>query len=149
MAGSDVVPCIELAVHRGQKLGIYNIVGIEDDTCIIPVSPFRQAAVERPRQRMTFRLMLQVIAFKHSSAHCACYVCRVVSAVVGDDEHIEEVGGIVLLLQAANEVAYHPLLIPCADEHRKAVIRAGAASEWRRAAEHMESGERHVGPVER
>ena len=142
------MPCLRAFQALCLKSLLTVVFSIEDDTCVVPVPPLGQAAIEHPCQRVTLRLMLRVMAFKHGRTHGPGCISRPISAVVGDDEHVVQAGWIVLSLEAPNEIAYHPFLISCADEHCKAVTRAGVA--WNeRGAEHMEGDECHVGPVER
>ena len=64
-----------------------------------------------------------IVAHEHLGASLLGDLGRVVRAVVGDDKDVDELFGIVLILDAANELADDGLLVASGDHHRELVER--------------------------
>ena len=136
---------IEGGVHLAEVVHIQHVVGVEDEErLVIAVGVLLPDGLQAVIERIALPHQLVVAAGEHDGAGLAGHVGRVISAVVGDDEDVDELGGIVLHLDGVDEVGDDRLLI--ARRHHDRVAVVGARHLLRcPARQHHEHVEKLVG----
>ena len=98
-------------VHLGHIIAGYDVISIEDKVAFKRVGILVKDAVETKVHDPALTLTGKVVALIDNGARLARKLCRVVGAGVGDHEDLDKLGRIVLILDGANEVGDHSLLI--------------------------------------
>ena len=145
VGGGGLRAVIEGGVHLTEVVHIEHVVGVEDEKrLIVAVGVLLPDGLQAVIERIALPHQLVVAAGEHDGAGLAGHVGRVISAVVGDDEDVDELGGIVLHLDGVDEVGDDRLLI--ARRHHDRVAVVGARHLLRcPARQHHEHVEKLVG----
>ena len=98
-------------VHLGDVIAGDDVIGIEDKVALKRVGILVENAVEAKVHDPALALAGQVIALVNNGTGLARELRRVVGAGIGDHENLDELGRIILVLDGANEVGDHGLLI--------------------------------------
>ena len=98
-------------IHLGNVIAGDNVIGIEDKVALKRVGILVENAVEAKVHDPALALAGQVIALVNNGTGLARELRRVVGAGIGDHENLDELGRIILVLDGANEVGDHGLLI--------------------------------------
>ena len=102
---------VKSIVHLGYVITGDNVVGIEDKVALKRVGILVKDAVEAKVHDPALTLAGQVVALINDGARLARELRGVVGAGVGNDKDLDELGRIVLILDGANEVGDHGLLV--------------------------------------
>ena len=98
-------------VHLGHVIAGDNVIGIEDKVALERVRILVKNAIKTKVHDPALTLAGQVVALINDGTGLARELRGVVGAGVGNDKHLDELGRIVLILDGANEVGDHGLLV--------------------------------------
>ena len=98
-------------IHLGDVIAGDNVVGIEDKVALKRIGILVENAIETKVHDPALAFAGQVIALVNNGTGLARELCGVVGAGVGNDKDLDELGRIVLILDGANEVGDHGLLV--------------------------------------
>ena len=98
-------------IHLGDVIAGDNVIGIEDKVALKRVGILVENAIETKVHDPALAFAGQVIALVNNGTGLARELCGVVGAGVGNDKDLDELGRIVLILDGANEVGDHGLLV--------------------------------------
>ena len=97
---------VEGLVHLAEVVHVEHVVGIEDEIRLVaPVGILAADDLEAVIERITFANLFCVEALEHNRARLARHIGGVVGAVVGDDEHVDQLCRVVLHLDGVDQVA--------------------------------------------
>ena len=125
VAGDDVVPVGEGAVHLLDVVGGEDVVGVEDDVAVEAVGVILPDMLDEGLQGVALAHLLLVEPLVDGGTVAPGDVGGVVGAVVRQHEGVDQGGVIGLSLDGGEQVAQHVLLIARADQHGEAVGRGG------------------------
>ena len=98
-------------VHLGHVIAGYDVISIENKVALKRVGILVKDAVKTKVHDPALTLAGQVVALINDGARLARELRRVVGAGIGDHEDLDKLGRIILVLDGANEVGNHGLLI--------------------------------------
>ena len=98
-------------IHLGDVIAGDNVVGIEDKVALKRIGILVENAIETIVHDPALALAGQVIALVNNGTGLARELRGIVGASVGNDKDLNELGRIVLILDGANEVGDHGLLV--------------------------------------
>ena len=98
-------------IHLGDVIAGDNVVGIEDKVALKRVGILVKDAIETKIHDPALALAGQIIALVNNGTGLTRKLRGVVGAGVGNDKDFDELGRIVLILNGANEVGDHGLLV--------------------------------------
>ena len=117
---------VEGLVHLAEVVHVEDVVGVEDEVGLVAlVGVLRADDREAVVERIALAHLLGVVAREDDGARIARDLGGVVRAVVGDDKHVDELGGIVLHLDGMDEVADDRALVARGHHHGEAVVLLG------------------------
>ena len=122
VAAEGVISLGHHPVHLADVVGFQQIVGVEDEECVIIVQPFRLIdLVQQEIQGIALADVDPVEPLKDPCPVELCQGCRAVGAVV---RHHEGVDGAAVILggDGVEQMGQHRLLVPGGDENGVAVI---------------------------
>ena len=102
---------VKSVVHLGDVITGDDVIGIENKIALKGIGILVENAVETKVHDPALTLAGKVVALIDNGARLARKLCRVVGAGVGDHKDLDKLGRIVLILDGANEVGDHSLLI--------------------------------------
>ena len=98
-------------IHLGDVIAGDNIVGIEDKVAFKRVRILVENAIETKVHDPALALTGQVIALVNNGTGLARELRGVVGTGIGDHEDLDKLGRIILVLDGANKVGDHGLLV--------------------------------------
>ena len=98
-------------VHLGHVIAGDNVIGIEDKVAFKRVGILVKDAVEAKVHDPALTLTGKIIALVNNGTCLARELCGVVGAGVGNHEDLDKLGRIILVLDGANKVGDHGLLV--------------------------------------
>ena len=123
VAGGGLGAVVERGVHLAEVVHVEHVVGIEHEVGLVAaVGVLLADDLEAVVERVALPHLLVVVPGKDDGAGLAGHVGRVVSAVVGDDEHVDELLRIVLHLDGVDEVADDGALVAGRDDGGEPVV---------------------------
>ena len=123
IAGRGLRSVVEGLVHLAEVVHIQHVVGVEHEVRLVTLVGVALAnALEAVVERVALANFLVVAAGKDDGACLAGHARGVVRAVVGDDEHVDELGRIVLHLDGVDEVADDGALVASRDDCGELVV---------------------------
>ena len=108
-------------IHLGDVIAGDNVVGIEDKVALKRVGILVENAIETKVHDPALTLAGQVVALINDGACLARELRRIIGAGIGDHEDLDKLGRIILVLDGANEVGDHGLLVMRRDKEGIAV----------------------------
>ena len=108
-------------VHLGDVIAGDDVIGIEDKVTFKRIRILVKNTVETKVHDPALTLAGKVVALIDNSARLARKLCRVVGAGIGDHKDLDKLGRIILVLDGANEVGDHGLLVMRRDKEGIAV----------------------------
>ena len=121
IAGDHMKALVKGIVHLGYVITGNDIIGIENKIALKGIGILVENAVEAKVHDPALTLAGKVITLIDNGARLARELRRVVGAGVGDHENLDKLGRIVLILDGANEVGDHGLLVMRSDKEGIAV----------------------------
>jgi len=103
-------------VHLRHVIAGDDVVGIEDEVALKRVGILVENAIETKVHDPALALASEVITLVNNGTGLARELRGVVGAGVGNDKDLDELGRIVLVLDGANEVGDHGLLVMRSNE---------------------------------
>ena len=98
-------------VHLGHVIAGDNVIGIEDKVALERVGILVKNAIKTKVHDPALTLAGKIIALINDGARLARELRRVVGAGIGDHEDLDKLGRIILILDGANKVGDHGLLV--------------------------------------
>ena len=106
IASGGLRAVVEGLVHLAEVVHVEHVVGIEDEIRLVAsVGILAADDLEAVIERITFANLFGVEALEHNRARLARHIGGVVGAVVGDDEHVDQLCRVVLHLDGVDQVA--------------------------------------------
>ena len=128
VGGGCLGAAVEGGVHLAEVVHVQHVVGVEDEEgLVVLVGVLLPDGLQAVVQRVALPHLLVVVARKHDGAGLAGHLGRAVGAVVGDDEHIDELGGVVLHLDGMDEIGDDRLLVAGSHHDSVAVVARSRA----------------------
>ena len=123
IGGGGLGTRIEGGVHLAEVVHVQHVVGVEDEVgLVVLVGILLPDGLQAPVEGVALPHLLVVVARKHNGAGLAGHLGRAVGAVIGDDEHIDELGGVVLHLDGMDEIGDDCLLVARSHHDSVAVV---------------------------
>lgn len=122
-------------IHLGDVIAGDYVVGIEDKVALKRVGILVENAIETKVHDPALALAGQVIALVNNGTGLARELRRIIGAGIGDHEDLDKLGRIILVLDGANEVGDHGLLVMRRDKEGITMqfLALGGATSPRRA----------------
>ena len=119
VARDDIEAVRKRVVHLVDEMRVKDIVGIDDQITVKDVSEIAFNRAHKRVEGISLSDKLPVLPFIDDSTAFPCDLRGIVGAVVGNDEHGYQLGGVCLLFYAVKEVAYDKRLVSCRDKTGK------------------------------
>ena len=123
VAGGCHSAVIEGLIHLTEVVHIKDVVGVEHEIRLIPaIGVLAADDVEAVVERIALTHLLGIETREHDGTGLTGNLGGVISAVIGDHEHVDKLARIVLHLDGMNELADDRAFVACADDGRELVV---------------------------
>ena len=131
VASGGLRAVVEGLVHLTEVIHIKDIVGVEHEVRLVPaVRIILVDDLERMVKRVALANLLGVEAFENRGAFGSGNLRRVVGAVVGNHEHVDQFLRVVLNFDGMNEIGDNRALVACGDDNGEAMILLRGDGLW-------------------